>query len=374
MADYLRSEVLAASLAGHDRVPHPDVGARPVVRAAVRRRHGRGRLAAGPRIARELEPAARPVGSSARVVPLPPPLPRPPASRARSERSGAHPPAARPRGGHGSRRTAIRSWPSTTPRPPVTPIGPPACSPASLRRPTRPAGWTPSIAGSAGSRPAGLIERYPQVAVLGAFAEAMVGHPAGAERWADAAESGPFDGLLPDGSSIDGWIAVLDAALCRRGVARMRADAELACDRLLPGSRWGGPAWSTWRCPTCSTGTTTPRRPDPGRAPSRSASVPVVMATAAPALAERAVVAIERHDWSAADAFAEDALAIVRDAHLDGYLVATLVHAVAARTAVHRGDVSQAKEHVARPVGCARCAAPPSHSPPSSCCSWPTPI
>ena len=193
----------------------------------------------------------------------------------------------------------------------------------------------------------GLIERYPQVAVLGAFAEAMVGHSADAERWADAAELGSFDGLLPDGSSIDGWLAILDAALCRRGVARMRADAERACERLAPGSRWGGPALVYVALSHLLDGDN--HAADPILA--RAAEICLragLLATAAPAVAERAVVAIERHDWSAADAFADDATAIMRDGHLDGYLVATLVHAVAARTAVHRGDVSLAKEHIAR--------------------------
>ena len=55
------------------------------------------------------------------------------------------------------------------------------------------------------------------------------GRPAEAERWAEAAERAGYDGTLPDGSpSIDSWRAVLRAMRCRRGVARMRADAELA--------------------------------------------------------------------------------------------------------------------------------------------------
>jgi LuxR family maltose regulon positive regulatory protein len=88
----------------------------------------------------------------------------------------------------------------------------------------------------------GLIERYPQVAVEGAICEALLGHPTSAERWADAAASGSFDGVLPDGSPLESWIALLEAGLCRRGAGRMRADADLACERLAPGSPWSGPA------------------------------------------------------------------------------------------------------------------------------------
>jgi LuxR family maltose regulon positive regulatory protein len=70
------------------------------------------------------------------------------------------------------------------------------------------------------------------------------------------------------------------------------------------------------------------------------------MPTAALALAERAVLAIARHDWHQAEALSSQAMTVVRDSNVDGYLFSTVVHAVAARTAVHRGDVDQAREHV----------------------------
>jgi hypothetical protein len=46
--------------------------------------------------------------------------------------------------------------------------------------------------------------------MLGAWVQALGGHAAAAERWADAAEQGSYEGMLPDGSSsIDGWRALL---------------------------------------------------------------------------------------------------------------------------------------------------------------------
>ena len=52
----------------------------------------------------------------------------------------------------------------------------------------------------------GLVRKYPAVAVLGAWIQALGGHAAAAERWADAAEQGSYAGMLPDGSaSIEGW-------------------------------------------------------------------------------------------------------------------------------------------------------------------------
>ena len=74
--------------------------------------------------------------------------------------------------------------------------------------------------------------------MLGALLATLWGRPAEAERRADAAELASYDGGLPDGSaSIDSWLALLRAHRCQRGVARMRADAELALELSPPGSR-----------------------------------------------------------------------------------------------------------------------------------------
>ncbi len=83
----------------------------------------------------------------------------------------------------------------------------------------------------------GALEQHPAAAVLGAMLAALWGRPAEAQRWADAAERGSYRGTLPDGSdSIDSWLALMRAHHCRSGVARMRADAELAARTLARGS------------------------------------------------------------------------------------------------------------------------------------------
>jgi LuxR family maltose regulon positive regulatory protein len=191
----------------------------------------------------------------------------------------------------------------------------------------------------------GLIDRYPHVAVIGALGHALLGHPAGAELWADAAKAGRFDGLLPDGSPIDSWIALLEAGLCRHGVARMRADAELACERLAPGSPWYGPALHLLAMSDLLDGEGDAVDVTLERAVEVSLRAGVLPSAAA-GLAERAALAIERQDWFAATSLASKAVAIVRDGSLDGYLFATIVHAVAARTAVHGRDIQGAREHV----------------------------
>ena len=81
-----------------------------------------------------------------------------------------------------------------------------------------------------------LVVQYPHVAFHAAWVEALVGHPGAALEWADAAERGHFDGRLPDGSTVDAWLAFLRAYLTRHGVAQMRADARSAWSLLAPGS------------------------------------------------------------------------------------------------------------------------------------------
>jgi LuxR family transcriptional regulator, maltose regulon positive regulatory protein len=84
-----------------------------------------------------------------------------------------------------------------------------------------------------------LLESYPAVAALGSWIHALGGRADEADRWLTAAEHAPFDGRLPDGSrSIDSWVALIRAGLCREGVDRMRSDAEEAVAGLARQSLW----------------------------------------------------------------------------------------------------------------------------------------
>jgi LuxR family transcriptional regulator, maltose regulon positive regulatory protein len=193
----------------------------------------------------------------------------------------------------------------------------------------------------------GLIDRYPHVAVVVSAGEALLGRVAEAERMADLAASGSFDGKLPDGSSIQSWLALLDAGMCRRGVAQMRTDAEFAREHLAPGSGWTGAALFALAMSRLLDG-------DDEDADALLTSVVEVclrmgiMPIASAALAERAALAIERHDWAAAVKFASDAMAIVETGHLDAYLYSIAAHSVAARIAAHQGDRAGAQEHLVR--------------------------
>ena len=91
-----------------------------------------------------------------------------------------------------------------------------------------------------------LVESYPAVALLGALAFNAAGDTAAAERWALGAERlaaiVPGDGvagserdssdrILPDGSTLGSWRALLRSLQCRDGPASMRRDAERRAGR-----------------------------------------------------------------------------------------------------------------------------------------------
>jgi LuxR family maltose regulon positive regulatory protein len=55
-----------------------------------------------------------------------------------------------------------------------------------------------------------------------------------------------------------------------------------------------------------------------------------------------------RNDWAKAETLTEQALGIVQAGPLDNLIMSSLVCAVAARTALHRGDVPTARDYLAR--------------------------
>jgi LuxR family maltose regulon positive regulatory protein len=194
----------------------------------------------------------------------------------------------------------------------------------------------------------GLVQQYPAVAMLGAWIQALGGHAAAAERWADAAERGSYAGMLPDGSaSIEGWRALLRAKLCRHGVRQMRADAELAVTLIPVGSLWRAPAQLLLGISHLLAG-------DLGVADRVVAeAVEVAQDTGATlaasvALAERAILAIGRQDWHDAETLVEQARSVVAKAHLEECVTSLVLYAASARVAVHHGNLDQAEQDLAR--------------------------
>jgi LuxR family maltose regulon positive regulatory protein len=186
------------------------------------------------------------------------------------------------------------------------------------------------------------MERHPMVAVLALFLATQMGRSAEVERWAGLVDRWPYrDAAQPGDRYAAAWAVLLQAILCRRGVEQMRADADEAARRfaeehivesapalfqglarVLSGDLEGGDAFFQT---VLSVGeeTNTPE-------------------TVAVALGERSLLAMARGEWSRAEILAEQAGAILRRAKFEGVLAC----AVQARTAVHRGDIPAARQHL----------------------------
>jgi LuxR family transcriptional regulator, maltose regulon positive regulatory protein len=195
-----------------------------------------------------------------------------------------------------------------------------------------------------------LMERYPAVAVHGALIFALLGRATRAEQWAAAAERGTPQGRLPDGSTMESYLAYLRAILCRDGIAQMRRDARIAWDGLSPLSPYRATMLHTEALAFLLDA-------NPGRADAvfarafDAATEAGAPPLAAVVLAERGIIAANRDDWAEATALADRALELIRGGRFDAYWTSALVYAWAARAALHRGDLDAAREHLGRAAG-----------------------
>ncbi len=164
------------------------------------------------------------------------------------------------------------------------------------------------------------IEGHPMAAVWASLLAAQVGRPAEAERWADVVDRRDRDGPGPPDPDIEAWAAVLRALLCRRGVKQMLADADEAVRRFAAAGIVA-PVATTCR------GLALVLSGDPDGADAAFAEAltggdgvgaPDVLADT---LCERSLLAIGRGDWSSAEAFADQARALERQAGIEDMLV-----------------------------------------------------
>ena len=192
------------------------------------------------------------------------------------------------------------------------------------------------------------MDNYPAIAVLAALFSALAGQPAQAERWADVAGRAAPVTSLPDGSaSIEPWLALVRALLCRGGVEQMRADAELAATTMAPGSFWRITSIMYLAVAHLMAG-------DLDRADvlfedmvaeGRAAGV---MVGPCIALAERSLLAITRGAWDLGERHLAEAQAVAREAKLEEYPPVAIMHAAAARMALHQADRPRADAELTR--------------------------
>ena len=192
----------------------------------------------------------------------------------------------------------------------------------------------------------GGTEGHPMVAVLAGLLSAVTGRAAEAERWADAADRWQYgEASGPDDPAAEAWAALLRAVLCRHGVKQMRADADEAA-RLFAAESVPAPAAALMQgVARVLSGDLDGGDASLGDAAS-VAEVTGAPGVAAVALCERSLVAMARGEWSRAEVLAARARTVVRGAGTQEYYATPLVCAVHARTALHRGDVSTARQEL----------------------------
>ena len=194
----------------------------------------------------------------------------------------------------------------------------------------------------------GALEDYPAVAVMAAMVPALTGKPADAERRARIAEHAAAVTSLPDGSpTIEPWLALLRAMLCRDGPDQMRADAELAAATMAAGSFWRTASILYLGLAHLMAGD-----PDKADVLFQDAAAEGYAAGGAigacVALAERSLLAMANGAWDLAGRHLGEARTVAREAKAEDYPPATIMYAAAARMALHQADPSRAHAELTR--------------------------
>ena len=180
-----------------------------------------------------------------------------------------------------------------------------------------------------------MIERNPELAGLVGWLEALTGNSVEAQRWADRIEHLTSEG---EDESFVSSRAALRAFLCAHGIEQMEADARSVVTNEQ--------VWGPWR--PASLGFLAVARwlqgDDDEAFALFSESIEVTTAIdgfedpEARYLAYRAVLSMDRGDWSAADRDIGLAVSVVERAHLSEYAVNSIVEAARARLLLHRND------------------------------------
>jgi LuxR family maltose regulon positive regulatory protein len=193
----------------------------------------------------------------------------------------------------------------------------------------------------------GGLERYPLNAINAAFLAGMTGHPAQAERWADAVDRWQHqDPSPPSDAYTEAMAAMLRASSCRCGPEQMRADADEAARKLAAANY--GPIMSV----PLRQGMAQLLCGDPDGADVFFAEAEAIGEqrptpdTLAVTLAQRSLLAITRNQWNQAEAFASRAQAHLRQAGVEDSYAAVLTSAVQARVLLHRGEVPAARRNL----------------------------
>jgi LuxR family maltose regulon positive regulatory protein len=199
-----------------------------------------------------------------------------------------------------------------------------------------------------------LLFSDPRLALLGGWLWAYSGAPARALRAVEAARRGPQDLPPPDGAaSMASAIAVTTASMAPFGVERMLVDARTGFDLEPPGSPWHPLAAVVLGVAQLLNGAPGVAANELGRAVhvDREQHRPA----AAMALAQLALLAVDRGDWVTAELHARESCAMVEAGELSRYLPSSISFSARARVAARSGDEPAARRCIAEALRlCAR--------------------
>jgi LuxR family transcriptional regulator, maltose regulon positive regulatory protein len=192
------------------------------------------------------------------------------------------------------------------------------------------------------------VEDYPPLAMLAGWMTTMTGETATAERWKATVDAASFDQVPLDGSaSFDSGRAMLSAIMCASGPEQMMADARFAMAQE--------PSWSPWRdVALLMAGHAYLLVGDEKEAAALFAEAVTVGASLGDtdnlvdAAAHLALLAMNHGRWAEASERVEQALEVIEKQRLQDYAASVLAFAVAARLAVHRGDLDEADRQLTR--------------------------
>ena len=188
------------------------------------------------------------------------------------------------------------------------------------------------------------LDRHPAVAIQGSRIHAARGHAVEADRWLHAAERG-VAARRKGVAEVRPKIAVMRAALCADGPAKMQADAESAVESLPKDDAWLPAARLVQGAAALLLG-------HADRADSILAEAVELAArmgateTHAIAAGERSLIAAARDDVREADVLAEDAWRVVMEGELGSYPTSALALAVSARSRLRHGQWDRARHQL----------------------------
>lgn len=185
------------------------------------------------------------------------------------------------------------------------------------------------------------LEDYPGLAAIGALVHIQEGHVLETERWLDVAAQGRVD------RDTETVIGIVRASTASAGVEKMMRDIDAASAAAGPGSRWLPAILVVRGLAHLMNGDSDLAEASfveaAGTGMENKSSSSAILA-----LGHRALIAIGRHDWDLAQRLSDQAVAVIDENGLDGYLTSGPPLIAAARCARHTNDISAAQRLLAR--------------------------